>query len=58
MVLPNIDNIRPNHTINGFMETYIWVDDVDEIFEELKANGAVVEEPITRTYGMRDYFSL
>lgn len=58
LLLKEIDNkelIRPNHTINGFMESYWWVDDADVTFEELKARGAIVEEPITRDYGMRDF---
>lgn len=57
-LLKEIENeewIRPNHTINGFMESYWWVDDADHIYEELKARGALVEEPITRDYGMRDF---
>ena len=47
--------IRPNHTINGFMESYLWVDDADQAYEELRARGAIVEEPVTRDYGMRDF---
>lgn len=49
------DLIRPNHTINGYMEGYLWVEDVDKIYEELKERKALVEEPITRDYGMRDF---
>lgn len=50
-LLKEIENkewIRPNHTINGFMESYLWVDDADHMYEELKARGALIEEPITR----------
>jgi len=57
-LLKEIDNknlIRPNHTINGYMESYLWVDDVDMVYEELKARGALVEEPIVRDYGMKDF---
>lgn len=53
--IENKDLIRPNHSINGFMESYLWVDDVDKIYEELKARGAIVEQPINRDYGMRDF---
>ncbi|TLS51612.1 hypothetical protein FE782_13995 [Paenibacillus antri] len=52
----NKELIRPNHTVNGFMESFIWVDgNVDEFYEEFKARGAKVEEPVTRDYGMRDF---
>lgn len=48
--------IRPNHTVNGFMETYIWVDDADSVYEDLKARGALLEsEPINQSYGMREF---
>jgi len=49
------NNIRPNHTINGFMESYIWVDNVDDLHQEFKSKGAKLEEPITQSYGMRDF---
>ncbi len=48
--------IRPNHTVNGFMDTYIWVDDVDGIYADLKARGANLEsEPANQSYGMREF---
>lgn len=53
--IENKELIRPNHTINGFMESYLWVEDVDQIYTELKERGALVEEPINRDYGMRDF---
>jgi len=53
--IENSNLIRPNHTINGFMESYLWVDDADQVYEEFKTKGAIVEEPITRDYGMRDF---
>jgi catechol 2,3-dioxygenase-like lactoylglutathione lyase family enzyme len=51
----NKELIRPNHTVNGFMETYIWVDDVDMVYDDLKARGAIIEsEPMNQSYGMRE----
>lgn len=48
--------IRPNHTVNGFMETYIWVDDADAVYADLKARGAILEaEPANQSYGMREF---
>ncbi|MFK7691325.1 VOC family protein [Paenibacillus sp. HJGM_3] len=50
------DLIRPNHTVNGYMETYIWVDDVDSVFGELKTRGAILDaEPTNQSYGMREF---
>ncbi len=50
--------IRPNHTVNGFMDTYIWVDHVDDVYEDLKARGAVLEsEPTNQSYGMREFLA-
>ncbi|CAG7618029.1 VOC family protein [Paenibacillus allorhizosphaerae] len=48
--------IRPNHTINGYMETYIWVNHVDSVYEDLQARGAIIEsEPVNQSYGMREF---
>ncbi|MBS4219871.1 hypothetical protein KHA96_16275 [Bacillus sp. FJAT-49711] len=49
-----IQFIRPNHTVNGFMDTYIWEDDVDIMYEDLKTKGAILEAKlINLLYGMR-----
>jgi catechol 2,3-dioxygenase-like lactoylglutathione lyase family enzyme len=46
---------RPNHTVNRYMDTYIWVNDVDLLYEEFKARGAILEsEPVNQSYGMRE----
>lgn len=51
----NKELIRPNHTVNCFMESYIWVDDVDIVYDDLKARGSILEsEPINKAYGMRE----
>lgn len=51
----NKELIRPNHTVNCFMESYIWVDDVDIVYDDLKARVAILEsEPINQAYGMRE----
>ena len=51
----NKEIIRPNHTVNGFMDAYIWVDDVDVVYEDFKARGAIFEaEPVNQSYGMRE----
>ncbi|WP_314592138.1 VOC family protein [Paenibacillus terrigena] len=51
----NKELIRPNHTVNGYMESYIWVDDVDIVFDDFKARGAILEsEPVNQPYGMRE----
>jgi catechol 2,3-dioxygenase-like lactoylglutathione lyase family enzyme len=48
--------IRPNHTVNGFMDTYIWVDNIDDVYKDLKARGAALEsEPTNQSYGMREF---
>lgn len=50
------DIIRPNHTVNGFMDAYFWVDDADTVYEDLKARGAILEsEPVNQSYGMREF---
>ena len=37
------------------MDTYIWVDDVDIVYEDLKTKGAILEaKPINLLYGMRE----
>jgi catechol 2,3-dioxygenase-like lactoylglutathione lyase family enzyme len=51
----NKELIRPNHTVNGFMDSYIWVDDVDIVYGDLKAKGALLEsEPVNQSYGVRE----
>jgi catechol 2,3-dioxygenase-like lactoylglutathione lyase family enzyme len=51
----NKELIRPNHTVNGFMDSYIWVDDVDIVYGDLKEKGALLEsEPVNQSYGMRE----
>ncbi|WP_274362248.1 VOC family protein [Paenibacillus thermotolerans] len=48
--------IRPNHTVNGYMDAYIWVDDADAVYEDFKARGATVDaEPVNQPYGMREF---
>ncbi len=31
----------------------IWVDDVDEVYQRIKANGVVCDAPVTREFGVR-----
>jgi uncharacterized glyoxalase superfamily protein PhnB len=49
--------MRPNHLADGqSIDAYLWVDDVDALYAELKANGAkIVRELRDEPYGMRDF---
>lgn len=48
--------IRPLRTVNGAIwDAYLWVDDVDALFEEFRAAGArVVAEPFLKPYGVKE----
>jgi catechol 2,3-dioxygenase-like lactoylglutathione lyase family enzyme len=42
--------------ISAGVRVFFWVKDVNQLYEELRARGAQVAEPIgTRTYHMRDF---
>ena len=47
----------PNRTRSGFWDAYIWVNDVEALFSEMKANGAIIDyEPeVMQAYGMREF---
>ncbi|WP_368665713.1 hypothetical protein, partial [Pseudomonas sp. 2995-3] len=47
--------VRPNALINVVLDTYVWVNDVDVIYEELKGRGAkIIFGPVEMEYNMRD----
>jgi len=51
--------MRPNHVVDpegGAWDTYIWVDDADALYAELKARGVKIVRDIgDRHYGCRDF---
>jgi predicted enzyme related to lactoylglutathione lyase len=47
--------VRPNSLIGVVLDTYIWVEDVDAVYEELKGKGAnIIFGPENMDYNMRD----
>ena len=47
---------KRNNAGPGGSDAYVIVNDLDELFEELKRHGAIiVSEPATQTYGMREF---
>jgi len=51
--------MRPNHVVDpegGAWDTYIWIDDADALYAELKARGVKIARAIgDRHYGCRDF---
>ena len=51
--------MRPNHVADpegGAWDTYIWIDDADALYAELKARGVKIARTIgDRHYGCRDF---
>jgi len=51
--------MRPNHVADpegGAWDTYIWIDDADALYAELKARGVKIVRAIgNRHYGCRDF---
>ena len=49
--------IVPNRDQDGYWDAYVWVNDVDALFSELSANGAIVDyEPhIQADYNMKEF---
>ncbi len=50
---------RPNRLADpegGAWDAYLWIDDADRLFAELKSRGAtIVREPCDQIYGCRDF---
>ncbi|NIK79724.1 putative enzyme related to lactoylglutathione lyase [Paenibacillus castaneae] len=47
--------VRPNSLIGVVLDTYIWVEDVDAVYEELKEKGAnIIFGSENMDYNMRD----
>ena len=58
--LEQIGVMRPNSVAvldnAGCWDAYIWVDNADELFEELKSNGVTIARDICdQVYGCRDF---
>ena len=58
--LEQIGVMRPNSVAvpdnGGCWDAYIWVDNADELFEELKSNGVTIARDICdQVYGCRDF---
>jgi len=48
--------IRPNEKQGGTWDVFLWVDEVDALFEELRSSGAeMVYAPLIQPYGMREF---
>ena len=54
IIMPQQERINMNarHSQRGgYWDAYVWINDADSLFEELKANGAIIEyEPCIREY--------
>jgi len=51
----NAGAVRPNSQIGVVLDAYIWIEDVDSLYEELKNKGAnIVFGPQNMEYKMRD----
>ncbi|MFC4098163.1 VOC family protein [Paenibacillus xanthanilyticus] len=47
--------VRPNRRVGVELDTYIWVDDVNAVYQEFKASGAnIIFGPENMAYRMRD----
>ena len=49
--------ITTNRDQTGYWDAYVWINDADALFTEMKANGAIIEyEPTIRDeYGMKEF---
>ncbi|MCQ6557375.1 VOC family protein [Paenibacillus mendelii] len=51
----SVGAVRPNSHIDVVLDTYIWVNDVDAIYAELRSKGAnIIFGPMNMDYNMRD----
>lgn len=51
----NANAIRPSHQVGVPLDTYIWVNDVDVLYEEFESAGVpILFGPVDMEYGMRD----
>jgi uncharacterized glyoxalase superfamily protein PhnB len=54
--VPDATLIRPNESQGGTWDVFFWVNDIQALYDELAANGAItVYPPIVQPYGMKEF---